>query len=96
MIYGPIIVTTISPLKSHRDMAACIIGENNFIEVYIDTPLSICEKRDPKGLYKKVRSGKIKNFTGISSGYEMPINPDLHLNGESPIEENIKKIIELL
>ncbi len=69
----------ISPTKKIRKMAMDIIGKENFIEVYINAPLEVCEERDPKGLYKKVREGKIKNFTGIDSPFEAPINPDIEL-----------------
>lgn len=72
--------TFISPTNEIRNMAAEIIGANNFHEVYINTPIDICETRDPKGLYKKVRKGEIPNFTGISSVYEVPENPDLVLD----------------
>ena len=70
-----VIKSFISPYKKDRDMAKNVIGDNNFLEVYIDTPISECEKRDPKGLYKKVRSGELKNFTGIDDLYEEPENP---------------------
>ncbi|MEC8517763.1 MAG: sulfate adenylyltransferase subunit CysN [Verrucomicrobiota bacterium] len=73
---GLIVITSfISPYKKDREVAKNVIGDNNFFEVYIDTPISECEKRDPKGLYKKVRSGELKNFTGIDDLYEEPENP---------------------
>ena len=75
---GLIVITSfISPYKKDRDMAKNVIGDNNFLEVYIDTPISECEKRDPKGLYKKVRSGELQNFTGIDDLYEEPENPSI-------------------
>jgi len=75
---GIIVITSfISPFIEDRELAKNIIGEDNFIEVFVDTPLSECEKRDPKGLYKKVRNGEIKMFTGIDSPYEPPLNPNL-------------------
>lgn len=78
---GLIVLTSfISPFVSDRQNAKKIIGEDNFIEVYISTPLEECEKRDVKGLYKKVRSGEIPNFTGITSPYEAPQNPDIEIN----------------
>jgi adenylylsulfate kinase len=67
----------ISPTRSIRNMAKEIIGEDDFIEVFIDTPLEICEQRDVKGLYKKARAGEIKQFTGIDSPYEKPDNPKI-------------------
>lgn len=69
----------ISPTKKIRKMAKDIIGEENFVEVYINAPLEVCEKRDPKGLYKKVRAGQIKNFTGIDSPFEAPEKPQIEL-----------------
>jgi adenylylsulfate kinase len=69
----------ISPTIEIRDYAKSIIGEENFIEIYINAPLEVCEKRDVKGLYKKARSGEIKNFTGIDSPYEAPLNPTIEI-----------------
>jgi len=78
---GIITVTSfISPFEEDRNIAKEIIGEDNFIQVYVKTPLEVCEIRDPKGLYKKVRKGEIKNFTGIDSPYEEPKSPDLILD----------------
>ena len=73
------IVSFISPFKLEREMARNLVDQNEFIEVFIDTPLKIAEKRDPKGLYKKARLGEIPNFTGINSPYEKPENPELIL-----------------
>jgi len=70
----------ISPFGAERQMARELIGEDNFIEVFVDTPLAVCEQRDPKGLYKKARSGQLPNMTGISSPYEPPARPDLVIN----------------
>lgn len=69
-------------------MARELIGENEFIEVFVDTPIDECMKRDPKGLYKKAKAGEIDNFTGISSPYEAPENPEIHLHtiGHDPTE----------
>ena len=73
------------------------MGAENLIEIYCNCPLEICEQRDVKGLYKKARAGEIKNYTGIASPYEPPINPDIELNtGHQPIEECIEAIIDLL
>jgi bifunctional enzyme CysN/CysC len=88
----------ISPFKREREMAKQLIREENFIEVFVDTPLEICEERDPKGLYKKAREGNLPNFSGISSPYEAPENPDVIIdtgkmkNGTSSLE----KILRLL
>lgn len=84
----------ISPTRKDRAMVASIIGTNDFIEIFIDTPLEICEQRDPKGLYKKARAGEIKNFTGIDAPYEVPISPDLHIKtAENSIKSCVEKVI---
>ena len=78
---GLICITSfISPFESERKMARSLVSENEFIEVFIDTPLSVCEERDVKGLYAKARSGQIPNFTGISSPYESPQNPEITID----------------
>ncbi|HFA47929.1 MAG TPA: adenylyl-sulfate kinase, partial [Bacteroidetes bacterium] len=76
------ICSFISPTIAIRDFAKNIIGEKDFIEIYINAPLDVCENRDVKGLYKKARNGEIKNFTGISSPYEAPLNPAIEINTE--------------
>lgn len=70
----------ISPFSSDRDMVRGLFAPGEFIEVFVDTPLSTCEERDPKGLYKKARAGKIKDFTGIDSPYEAPAAPEVRLD----------------
>jgi adenylyl-sulfate kinase len=67
----------ISPFQADRDQVKSIVGAENYIEVFVDTPLEVCEQRDVKGLYKKARAGEIKNFTGIDSVYEIPARPDI-------------------
>ena len=67
----------ISPFQTDRDQVKKIVGAENYFEVFVDTPLEVCEQRDVKGLYKKARAGEIKNFTGIDSAYEIPKNPDI-------------------
>lgn len=69
----------ISPFRGDRDMVRSIVKEGEFIEIYVDTPLDVCESRDPKGLYKKARAGEIKQFTGIDSPYEAPDKPEMDL-----------------
>ena len=92
---GTIVLTAfISPYKIDRDTAREIIGED-FIEVFVNTPLEECEKRDPKGLYKKARSGEILGFTGIDAPYEKPINPEIILNNLS-IDESVNYLINYL
>ena len=95
---GAICITAfISPFRDSRQLARTIIGEKNFFIIYLSTPLAVCEERDPKGLYSKARRGDIAEFTGISSPYEEPQDPDLSLNtGELDVDSCLKKIIELL
>ncbi len=93
-----LIVSTafISPFKEDREQARAIAGVH-FIEVFVDTPLAVCEARDPKGLYKKARQGDIPNFTGISSPYEAPENPEVHLQtNEMTIEASAQQVIDYL
>ena len=70
----------ISPFRSDRQQVRELLPNGQFIEVFVDTPLEVCEQRDPKGLYKKARAGDIKNFTGLDSPYEVPEKPEIHLN----------------
>ncbi|QJC78457.1 adenylyl-sulfate kinase [Pseudomonas umsongensis] len=95
---GLIVITAfISPSLRDRAMAREIIGESAFVEVYIATPLSECERRDPKGLYRKAREGLIKNFTGIDAIYEAPVNPDITINTvDESLHESIGRIIHYL
>lgn len=87
----------ISPLRADRKRVQEIIGSENLIEVYCNCSLEICEKRDVKGLYKKARAGEIKNYTGISSPYEAPVNPDIELDtGTRPLRECVNEIINEL
>ena len=86
----------ISPFVKDRDFARSIIG-SNFVEIYIDTTIEICEQRDPKGLYKKARDGVIKDFTGITSLYEKPINPEIHIKtGDMTVEESSDLVLSYL
>ncbi len=84
-----VLVSFISPFRSERRMARDLVGEGEFIEVFVDIPLSVAEERDPKGLYRKARAGSIKNFTGIDSPYEPPENPDLHLMAATETPEGL-------
>ncbi|ELR65055.1 Adenylylsulfate kinase [Photobacterium marinum] len=74
-----VLTAFISPFNEDRKQVRELLEEGQFIEVFIDTPLELCEERDPKGLYKKARAGQIKNFTGIDSLYEAPMAPDIHV-----------------
>jgi bifunctional enzyme CysN/CysC len=73
------LVSFISPFQAERDLVRSMLDEGEFAEIFIDTPLEVCEERDPKGLYGKARKGEIANFTGISSPYEAPKSPDVHV-----------------
>lgn len=87
----------ISPFRSDRTIVKELMQEGEFIEVFIDTPLETCEQRDPKGLYQKARTGEIANFTGISSPYEAPQNPAIHIKTmESNVEESVTQIMAYL
>jgi adenylylsulfate kinase len=89
-----VIVASISPYRSTRDKVRSLIGES-YMEVYVQCPLDVCEKRDPKGLYQHARSGQLKHFTGIDSPYEVPIHPDVIVNtDELSIDECVLKIIQ--
>jgi len=74
-----VIVSFISPHRAHRDRARSLFEPGEFLEIFVDTPLQECERRDPKGLYAKARRGEIRNFTGIDSPYEPPLAPEVHL-----------------
>ncbi|MEZ9120635.1 adenylyl-sulfate kinase [Vibrio cyclitrophicus] len=78
---GNIVLTAfISPFISDREQVRALMNESEFLEVFVDTPLEVCEARDPKGLYKKARAGEIKHFTGIDSEYQAPLNPEIHIH----------------
>ena len=87
----------ISPFKAEREMARLLFGEDEFFEIFVNTPLNICENRDPKGLYKKARLGELKNFTGIDSDYEAPLNPEIHLKTHNKgVEKLVDQILKYL
>lgn len=87
----------ISPFASDRQMVRSQHKAGQFIEVFIDTPIEICEQRDPKGLYKKARNGEIKNFTGIDSDYDIPASPEIHLQtADKSVEACANEVIEQL
>lgn len=91
------IAAFISPNNDIREMAADIIGQDDFLEVYVSTPLEECERRDVKGLYAKARKGEIKNFTGISAPFEEPALPALTLDTSVlSLEESVNKLLELI
>lgn len=95
---GLIVITAfISPFRADRQFCRNLLTEGEFVEVFVDVPIEICEQRDPKGLYQKARQGDIKDFTGIDSPYEAPENPEIHLNAAdySP-EETIDTLVKEL
>ncbi|WP_017093664.1 adenylyl-sulfate kinase [Vibrio splendidus] len=91
---GTIVLTAfISPFITDREQARALLLPGQFLEVFIDTPLSVCEQRDPKGLYKKARAGEIKHFTGIDSTYEAPLNADIHVETEGRSIEACAEVV---
>lgn len=91
------IASFISPFISERESAKEIIGQENFIEVHFSTPLDVCEDRDPKKLYERARQGIIKNFTGIDSAYEAPVNPEITIDTTAmSVEDCVMEIINYL
>ena len=95
MVDAGIVVLTafISPFRAERDMVRELFEKEEFLEIFVDTPLEIAEARDPKGLYQKARRGEIPNFTGIGSPYEAPLNPDAHIHTE---HESLDQIVNSL
>jgi bifunctional enzyme CysN/CysC len=91
-----VISALVSPFEVDRQRAKSRFEEGEFLEIFVDTPVDICRTRDPKGLYKKSADGKIPNFTGVGQDYERPSNPDLHLDGTAPIDENVERILKIL
>ena len=95
---GLIVLTVaISPFSNDRINTRKIVNQGEFIEIFIDTPLKLCEKRDPKGLYKKARAGDLKLFTGLDSPYEKPTKPEIHIKTEEySVDESVKRILDFL
>ncbi|EWH01627.1 hypothetical protein Q427_13110 [Halomonas sp. BC04] len=93
---GIVVITAfISPFRADREAARELFGKGDFIEVHVDAPLDVCEQRDPKGLYQKAREGKIKDFTGISSPYEVPLTPEVNLkSAEYTQQELVAKLVK--
>ncbi len=91
------LVAFVSPYRKDRERARKILEDGEFIEIYVKCPVEVCEKRDPKGMYKKAREGKIKEFTGISAPYEEPENPEIILEtNKMSINECVEKVIRYL
>lgn len=95
---GTVVLTAfISPFRDDRSQARTLVGSGNFVEVFVDCPLEVCEQRDVKGLYKKARRGEIKNFTGIDSPFEVPENPDVVVKtNEESLEECAEKVLKVV
>ncbi len=95
---GMVAITAfISPLEKDREQARKIIGKENFVEVFVNTPLEVCEQRDVKGFYEKARKGEIENFTGISAPYEAPQNPDITVKTDvESVEDAVERIFLFL
>ena len=92
-----VLAAFVSPFKKDRENIKSIVGELNFVEVFVNTSIEECERRDVKGLYKKARAGEINNLTGISSPYEVPDHPDIEIKTENEsIEESVKKITDFI
>lgn len=87
----------ISPFQADREQVKSIVGSDNYIEVFVDAPLEVCEQRDVKGLYKKARAGEVKNFTGISSPYEKPSDPDVVIaTDKMSVEQSMEVLMEAI
>ena len=95
--HGAVIGAAISPYRATRAECRAMVGTEHFVEVYVDTPIEVCERRDPKGMYARARRGEIKEFTGIDDPYEVPENPELTLTTTDVTPEaNAEKIIQYL
>jgi len=91
------IAAFVSPLKSDRDQVKSIIGKQDFIEIFVDTSLAECERRDVKGLYKKARAGEIQNFTGIDAAYEAPEHPQIRIETEqTSVEDAVEQVLSYI
>jgi adenylylsulfate kinase len=92
-----VIAAFITPLAKEREMIKNLVGEANFLEVFVDCPLTVCEERDVKGLYEKARKGLIENFTGINAPYELPIHPFMRINtSEDKTADSVGAIVNAL
>ncbi len=92
-----VLAAFVSPYKKDRENIQKIVGHHNFVEIFVNTSVEECEKRDVKGLYKKARLGEIKDFTGVNAPYEAPESPDVEINTEQlSVEQSVEKIVELI
>jgi sulfate adenylyltransferase len=94
---GAVIAAAISPYRSTRDEVRRLVGEDHFIEVFVDTPMDVCEHRDVKGMYARARRGEISAFTGVDDPYEPPLDPEIRLDTvQASIGENVARIVTCL
>jgi len=92
-----VLAAFISPYKKDRDLCRKLVGEENFVEIYTKATIEVCEQRDPKGHYRKVREGKLKNFTGVDAPYEIPVAPEIVLDtGDMGINESVEKVMVMI
>lgn len=92
-----VLAAFVSPYQAERDAIRALFAPGEFLEIFVDTPLSECEQRDPKGLYKKARAGEIKHFTGIDDPYEAPVEPEIHLlNYRASVTDVVNELLEKL
>lgn len=92
-----VMVALVSPFREQRRLASQLLSDGEFIEVFVDTPLEECERRDPKGMYARARKGELKDFTGIGSRYERPENPDARIDTSvMSVEESVERVLRLL
>jgi adenylylsulfate kinase len=91
-----VLAAFVAPFEKDRNFIKNIVGKENYVEVFVNTSLQECEKRDVKGLYKKARKGEINDMTGISSPYEVPLHPDVVLTEKESVEEAVNRILELI
>jgi bifunctional enzyme CysN/CysC len=89
-----VFVALVSPYRSDREAAASLFGDEEFLEVYVDTPVEVCAERDPKGLYAKAAAGDLPNMTGVGQGYEVPESPDIILNGTGDLDAEVGRIVQ--
>ena len=92
-----VLAAFVSPYQKDRERIRSIVGEKQYVEIFVNTPLEECERRDVKGLYAKARAGEIKNFTGINAPYEAPVNPDLEIDTtKMTVDEAVSEILKHL
>jgi sulfate adenylyltransferase len=95
--HGVVICATVSPYRSTRNEVRSMIGEERFLEVYVNTPIEVCERRDTKGMYAKARKGELHGFTGVDDPYEAPLRPELNLTAiDCTAEDNARRILGFL